>query len=38
LILANDLDYGVTSKLMGALEEVSKLLESYIYSMLHSGS
>lgn len=38
LILANDLGYGVTSKLMDALEEVSKLLESYIYSMLHSGS
>jgi len=38
LILANDLGYGVTSKLMNSLEEVSKLLESYLFSILHSGS
>ncbi|MGK7942462.1 MAG: four helix bundle protein [Crocosphaera sp.] len=30
LILANDLDYGDTEKLMRRLEEVSKLLESYM--------
>ncbi|WP_367267867.1 four helix bundle protein [Okeania sp. SIO2C9] len=30
LILANDLGYGDTSKLLLDLEEVSKLLDSYI--------
>ena len=34
LILADDLGYGVTSNLMDVLVEVSKLLESYVASML----
>ncbi len=38
LILTKDLDYGDTSKLMGKLEEVSKLLEAYLSSILGSGS
>ena len=38
LILTKDLDYGDTSKLMGKLEEVSKLLEAYLSSILNSGS
>jgi four helix bundle protein len=38
LILAKDLDYGETSKLMEKLEEVSKLLEAYLSSILDSGS
>ncbi len=38
LILAKDLDYGDTSKLMVKLEEVSKLLEAYLSSILDSGS
>ncbi|OGP93343.1 MAG: four helix bundle protein [Deltaproteobacteria bacterium RBG_16_48_10] len=38
LILAKDLDYGDTSKLMDKLEEVSKLLEAYLSSILDSGS
>ena len=38
LILTKDLDYGDTSKLMGKLEEVSKLLEAYLSSILDSGS
>ncbi len=38
LILAQDLDYGETSKLMEKLEEVSKLLEAYLSSILDSGS
>jgi four helix bundle protein len=38
LILAKDLDYGDTSKLMEKLEEVSKLLEAYLSSILDSGS
>ena len=37
LILANDLGYGVTSKLMDDLVEVSKMLESYVSSMLKSN-
>ncbi len=37
LILAKDLQYGDTSCLMSQLEEVSKLLESYISSILDSG-
>ena len=37
LILAKDLDYGDTSKLMEKLEEVSKLLEGYLSSILDSG-
>ena len=38
LILAKDLDYGETSKLMEQLEEVSKLLQSYLSSILNSIS
>ena len=38
LILTKDLDYGDTSKLMEKLEEVSKLLEAYLSSILDSGS
>ena len=38
LILTKDLDYGDTSKLMGKLEEVSKLLEAYLSSILDFGS
>jgi four helix bundle protein len=38
LILAKDLDYGDTSKLMSKVEEVSKLLEAYLSSILDSGS
>jgi four helix bundle protein len=38
LILAKDLDYRDTSTLMGKLEEVSKLLEAYLSSILDSGS
>ena len=38
LILAKDLGYGETSKLMEKLEEVSKLLEGYLSSILDSGS
>jgi len=38
LILAKDLDYGETSRLMEKLEEVSKLLEAYLSSILDSGS
>ena len=37
LILAKDLDYGETSRLMEKLEEVSKLLEAYLSSILDSG-
>ncbi|MCK8603899.1 four helix bundle protein [Desulfoferrobacter suflitae] len=36
LILANDLDYCDTSHLMDQLEEVSKLLEGYVSSILKS--
>jgi len=38
LVLAKDLDYGDSSKLMEKLEEVSKLLEAYLSSILDSGS
>ena len=38
LILARDLEYGDTSLLMTKLEEVSKLLEAYLRSILDSGS
>lgn len=38
LILAKDLGYGDTSRLMPQLEEVSKLLEAYTASILNSGS
>lgn len=38
LILARDLDYGETADLMQALEEVSRLLNSYARSILASGS
>ena len=36
LILAKDLEYGETSLLMTQLEEVSKLLEAYLRSILDS--
>ena len=38
VILAKDLGYGETSRLMEKLEEVSKLLEAYLSSILDSGS
>ena len=38
LILARDLDYGDTSELTGQIEEVSKLLEAYLSSILDSIS
>ncbi|OGP50891.1 MAG: four helix bundle protein [Deltaproteobacteria bacterium RBG_13_43_22] len=38
LILAQDLNYGEASQLMIQLEEVSKLLEAYISSILNSDS
>ena len=38
LILAKDLNYGETSQLMKQLEEVSKLLQSYLSSILNSIS
>jgi four helix bundle protein len=38
LILIKDLGYGDTSILMTQLEEVSKLLEAYIFSILNSDS
>jgi len=38
LILARDLNYGETSQLMKQLEEVSKLLQSYLSSILNSIS
>jgi len=38
LILAKDLGYGDTSRLMLQIEEVSKLLEAYTSSILDSGS
>jgi four helix bundle protein len=37
LILAKDLGYGDTTTLMNQLEEVSKLLESYLTAILASG-
>jgi four helix bundle protein len=38
LILAKDLDYGDNLRLKNQLEEVSKLLEAYLSSILNSGS
>ena len=38
LILAKDLNYGDTSKILSQLEEVSKFLEAYLSSILNSGS
>lgn len=38
LILAKDLGYGDTEKLMGLLEEVSRLLNSYTKAILTPGS
>lgn len=38
LILARDLGYGETADLMHALEEVSRLLNSYARAILASGS
>jgi len=38
LILANDLGYGQTDELLAALEEVSRLLNSYARSILAPGS
>jgi four helix bundle protein len=38
LILSNDLEYGDTSPLKLQLEEVSKLLTSYVNSILNSDS
>jgi four helix bundle protein len=38
LILAKDLGYGDTAKLMGLLEEVSRLLNAYIKAILTPGS
>jgi four helix bundle protein len=38
LILAKDLDYGDSPVLKNQLEEVSKLLESYLSSILNSDS
>lgn len=38
LILTKDLDYGDTSNINRQLEEVSKLLEAYLSSILNSSS
>jgi four helix bundle protein len=38
LILSNDLNYGETYNLKERIEEVSKLLDAYISSILTSGS
>ena len=38
LILAKDLGYGDTAQIMDQLEEVSKLLEAYLSSILNSDS
>ena len=38
LILANDLNYGDNLVLRQQHEEVSKLLESYLFSLLNSDS
>jgi four helix bundle protein len=38
LILAQDLDYGDSQHLSQLLQEVSKLLEAYLYSMLAADS
>jgi four helix bundle protein len=37
LILAKDLGYGDSPELLPQLEEVSKLLEKYTTTILHSG-
>lgn len=37
LILAQDLGYGESEKLVGSLEEVSKLLNAYSRAILNSG-
>ena len=37
-ILARDLDYGDTHHLTKALEEISKMLDSYIHSMLTASN
>jgi four helix bundle protein len=38
LILANDLDYGKNQKINELLQEISKMLSSYISSLLNSES
>ncbi len=38
LTLANDLNYGDTIKIKEQLEEISKMLEAYVGSLLNSGS
>jgi len=38
LILAKDLEYGDTAQIMSHLEEVSRLLEAYLSSILTPGS
>ena len=38
LILANDLGYGENKNLTELLEEISKLLGSYMAALLHAGS
>ena len=38
LILANDLGYGESSYLVNILDEVSKMLQSYISKILSSNS
>ncbi|MCK9294195.1 MAG: four helix bundle protein [Desulfobulbaceae bacterium] len=38
LILANDLGYGENKNLTEQLEEISKLLGSYMAALLHAGS
>lgn len=38
LILAQDLGYGDNTELRNQLEEISKLLEAYLSSILNSGS
>jgi four helix bundle protein len=38
LILAKDLGYGENENLQGQLEEISKLLESYMSAILHAAS
>ena len=38
LILAKDLEYGDVSKLQKSITELSKILDSYVRSMLASGS
>jgi four helix bundle protein len=38
LILAQDLGYGATEKLMASLEEAGRLLKGYMKAIMHSGS